>query len=207
MKPTIYVEDWAAYSYLVEAMLRVKPMAGLDVRPYSELDDPVARESREASLTSLFIGYRDEGEATYSFLAVAEALDRKFTDIRLCGDTPLARALVRSLCQIIDEGHLMLAASHVGDLPGYDGPMWHAGSRAPEAMKETYYKKMALVERYAEDEAFLLGAGPTLPDVIVAACIWYAEAIGIAPLPDDAPRLKSWYDRHCKAGVFQAPSD
>lgn len=207
MKPTIYVEGWAAYSFLVEALLRVKPMEGLEVRPYSELDDPVAQESRETSLTSLFVGYRDEGDATYSFLSVAEALDRKFTDTLLCGETPLTRALVRSVCQIIDEGHLMLAASNVGDLPGYDGPMWHDGSRAPEAMQETYYKKMVLVERYARDEAFLLGASPTLPDVIVAACIWYAEAIGITPLPDNTPRLDAWYRRHCEDGVFRAPSD
>lgn len=205
MKPTIYVESWAPYSYLVEAMLRVKPMAGLEVRPYAELDDPVAQESRDASLTSLFIGYRDEGDATYSFLAVAEALDRKFKEIALCGETPLARALVRSLCQIIDEGHLMLAASHIGDLPGYDGPMWYQGSQAPAAMQETYFKKMAIVERYAKQDDYLLGPRPYLPDVIVAACIWYAEDIGLQPLPDDAPMLHAWHARHCVSGIFRSP--
>ncbi len=205
MKPTIYVESWAPYSYLVEAMLRVKPMPGIDVRPYAELDDPVAQESREAALTSLFIGYRDEGDATYSFLGVAEALDRKFNDIALCGETPLARALVRSVCQIIDEGHLMLAASHIGDLAGYDGPMWHQGSQAPEAMQETYYKKMAIVERYAGQDDYLLGPKPYLPDVIAAACIWYAEDIGLAALPDDTHMLHAWYERHCIKGAFQRP--
>lgn len=206
MKPTIYVEDWAPYSYLVEALLRVKPMPDLQVLPYAEFDDPVVQESREASLASLFIGYKDEGLATYSFLSVAEALGRKFPDIRLCGDTPLSRALIRSVCQIIDEGHLMLAASHIGDLKSYDGPMWHKGSQSPEAMQETYFKKMAIIERYAEQEDFLLGPKPTLPDVIIAACVWYAEEIGIRPLPDDTPMLAAWRQRHCTHGVFESPA-
>ncbi|KQX23425.1 MULTISPECIES: hypothetical protein [unclassified Sphingomonas] len=203
MTPTIYVEDWAPYAYLVKALFRVAPNLKVRLGRYDELDHPVVAER---FLVSAFIAYRDELEPTFSFLSVGEALDRRFAELSLCGETPVARGVVRSLCQIIDEGHLMLAASHIGDLPGYDGPMWHAGSPAPDALLETYGKKMGIVERYATGDSFLLGPKAYLPDLIVAACIWYACDIGIEPIPDNCPKLQAWYRRNVETGIFRHPT-
>lgn len=200
MTPTVYVENWAPYRYLIDAMLRVKPMPELAVRAYCELDHPVVREP---GMQSTFVAYQDEMDvATFSFLSVAEALDRKFADVKLCGDTPITRALIRSACQIIDEGHLMLAASQMDAFDRYDGPIWHPSSQAPDAMLETYFKKMIVMERLAGNDGYLLGAHPTLADVIVAACSWYAEDIGLSPIPEEHGKLNAWYQRHCADGVF-----
>jgi len=202
MTPTIYTEDWRAYTYLVEALSRVKPISGLAIRPYQALDHPIVRER---FLNSVFIAYADDAEPCFSFPAIAEALDRKFPDIALCGASAIERALVRSVVQVIDEGHLMLAASRIHDFPGYEGPAWHQGSRAPEAFQETFFKKVRIVERYARDDAFLLGSRPSLVDVIVTACVWFAGDIGLEAIPADCPKLTAWRARHGD-DVFRHPS-
>ena len=200
MNPTVFVEDWAPYSYLIKALLKVKPLGQVRIRPYDEVDHALNRDS---DATSTFVAYQDAHEATFSFLAVAEALDRQFNDVLLCGDTASLRAVIRSACQIIDEGHLMLAASQLVDFPGYSGPRWHDGSRAPEAMLETYFKKLAIMERLAVGPgSFLLGERPYLPDVIVAACSWYAHDIGLPAIPEELPTLTAWYDYACIKGPF-----
>lgn len=200
MTPTIYIEDFAPYRYLVDALLCAKPDLAVEVRPFAELDHPVARETQ---FLSLFMAYRDElPDPTYSFPAVAGAMDRRFTGLNLCGDTALNRGTVRSLSQVIDEGHLMMAAGHVAQLPGYEGPMWHEGSRAAEAYLETYAKKMKIVERYAGEGDFLLGDELRLPDIIVAACCWFAQDMGFAAMPDECPRLAAWHKAHIQTGLW-----
>jgi glutathione S-transferase len=200
MTPTLYVADWAPYQYLIDAMLRVKPMPGLAIRAYAEMDHPIARER---GAVTPFIAYQDENpEAVFTFLATAETLDRRFPDIRLCGETPLMRGVVRSFCQVIEEGFTALTGSRAMDIPGYDGPMWHASSRAPDAFAETFYKKIVAAERFARDTRFLLADQPYLCDIILAASCWYARDLGRSALTGDQPRLNRWHDQHCFRGLF-----
>jgi glutathione S-transferase len=196
----LYVVDWAPYQYLVRALQRIKPMPGLNIRAFSQMNHPIAQEE---SITTPFVAFEDEnGEAVFTFMAVAEALDRRFPEVKLCGESALLRGVVRSASQIIDEGFTMMTGSRLKDLPDYDGPMWHESSPAPAAFLETYVKKMAIIERLARSERFLLGERPYLPDVFLAASCWFAEDIGLPPVPHGNPQLIRWHERNCVTGIL-----
>lgn len=204
MSNRIYVIDWAPYRYLVDAMLRVKPVPSTEVLAIDEMPHPACTSKY---LTEPFVAFTDEeSEPAFTVLGVAEALDRKFNANLLCGESPEKRGIVRSITHIMDEGFSLLAAGHIDTYHHYRGPIWHERSEAAQVFEEGYAKKLAAVDRCCGDAAYLLGDRPYLPDVILAAACWFAEDCGLPPVPGACGKLAGWVDRNVRRGPFVRPA-
>jgi glutathione S-transferase len=140
----------------------------------------------------------DNGTFVVESIAIIEYLEELFPEPDMIGATPEARVRARSTSLIVSDLVLPIGTyvRHNGPGPGF---LESRGlPRHPEMaafFKPTVHRGLAALETVLDDQPFLGGERPMIPDchayAILHACV---DKFGFE-LPEATPGLRAWYER------------
>ena len=138
----------------------------------------------------------DDGSILTEITVICEYLDETQPGDPMMGNTPEARAHIRSWTRWADLNVCEPLANGFRFAEGL--PMFESRMRCiPEAsdgLKACVQDKLVWLDSQLGDRAFLAGDDYTLADILLSTFLTFGEQVG-QPLNRDLKSLSAWYDR------------
>lgn len=138
----------------------------------------------------------DDGSILTEITVICEYLDETQPGAPLMGETPEARAKIRSwtrwadlnICEPLTNGF-----RYAEGLPMFESRM-RCIPEASDGLKACVQDKLTWLNGQLGDRAFLAGDNYTLADILLSTFLTFGEQVG-QPLNRDLKTLSGWYDR------------
>ena len=138
----------------------------------------------------------DDGTLLTEITVICEYLDESQPGARLMGDTPKARAQVRSwtrwadlnVCEPLTNGF-----RYAEGLPMFESRM-RCLPEAADGMKACAQDKLAWLNEQWGNRQYLAGDTFSLADILLSTFLGFGEQVG-QPLNRDLTNIAAWYDR------------